>query len=113
MTLLAQVGTLSGMEALSLRGIKTAAGITVLRDAPTPSCISKLLPQTDHLFYSGHGVRGPGESGLVLVGDDGKPSTLSEDDILSHARLAPTTSLLSSAPARQRWAGTDLLKLLM
>ena len=96
-TLLAQVGALSGMEALSLRGIKTAAGITVLRDAPTPTCISKLLPQTDHFFYSGHGVRRPGESGLVLVGDDGKPSTLSEDDILSMHALRRRPLVVLSA----------------
>jgi hypothetical protein len=82
-TLLAQVGDKSGIEALNLRGINAAEGIKVLQDAPTPMCLSKLLPQTDHFFYSGHGVRRPRESGLVLVGDDGKSSLLSEDDILS------------------------------
>ena len=97
MTLLAQVGDKSGMEALNLRGIYAAEGIKVLQDAPTPTCLSKLLPLTDHFFYSGHGVRGIRESGLVLVGDDGKSSLLSEDDILSMHALRQRPLVVLSA----------------
>jgi CHAT domain len=96
-TLLAQVGDMSGMEALNLRGINAVEGIKVLQDAPTPKCLSKLLPQTDHFFYSGHGVRRPRESGLVLVGDDGKSSLLSEDDILSMHALRQRPLVVLSA----------------
>jgi hypothetical protein len=96
-TLLAQIGDKSGMEALNLRGINAAEGIEVLQDPPTPLCLSKLLPQTDHFFYSGHGVRGSRESGLVLVGDDGKYSLLSEDDILSMHALRQRPIVVLSA----------------
>lgn len=96
-TLLAQVGDKSGMEALTMRGINAAEGIKVLQDAPTPAFLSKLLPHTDHFFYSGHGVRGPEESGLVLVGDDGKSSMLSEDDILSIRALRRRPLVVLSA----------------
>jgi hypothetical protein len=96
-TLLAQVGDKSGIEALSLRGIDAADGIKVLQDAPTPTRVCTLLPQTDHFFYSGHGVRRPRESGLVLVGDDGKSSLLSEDDILSMQVLRQRPLVVLSA----------------
>jgi hypothetical protein len=96
-TLLAQVGDKLGVEALNLRGINAAKGIKVLQDAPTPTCLSKLLPQTDHFFYSGHGVRGARQSGLVLVGDDGKSSLLSEDDILSMHALRQRPLVVLSA----------------
>lgn len=96
-TLLAQVSEKSGMEALSLRGIPTAEGIKVLQEAPTPACLSRLLPHTGHFFYSGHGVRRPGESGLVLVDDNGKSSTLSEDDILSMHALRQRPLVVLSA----------------
>jgi tetratricopeptide (TPR) repeat protein len=96
-TLLAQVGDKLGVEALNLRGIDVTEGINVLQDAPTPSCLSKLLPHTDHFFYSGHGVRRPGESGLVLVGDDGKSSLLAEDEILSMHALRRRPLVVLSA----------------
>ena len=96
-TLLAQVGDKSGMEALNLRGINVTDGINVLQEAPTPACLSKLLPHTDHFFYSGHGVRRPGESGLVLVGDDGKSTLLSEEDILSMHALRHRPLVVLSA----------------
>jgi len=96
-TLLAQIGRKSGIEALNLRGIKAAEGIKVLQDAPTPTFVSKLLPKTDHFFYSGHGVRRPGESGLVLVGDDGKSNLLSEEDILSMYTLRQRPLVILSA----------------
>jgi hypothetical protein len=96
-TLLAQVGDKVGMEALNLRGINVSEGINVLQDAPTPSCLSKLLPHTDHFFYSGHGVRRPGKSGLVLVGVDGKSSLLAEDEILSMHALRRRPLVVLSA----------------
>jgi tetratricopeptide (TPR) repeat protein len=95
--LLAQVGNQSGMEGLRLGGVKSAEGIKVLPDPPTPARLSKLLPQVDHLFYSGHGVRRPEESGLVLVGDDGKVGMLSEDDILAMHALRRRPLIVLSA----------------
>ena len=109
-TLLAQVGEKSGMEALNLRETDMAEGVKVWQDAPTPACLSRLLPQTDHFFYAGHGFRGPGESGLVLVGDDGSSSVLSEDDILSmHAlRKRPLVVLSACETAMGGYGSSEL-----
>lgn len=95
--LLARIGDKTGMDALNLRGITAPEGIEVMPEAPTPGCLSKLLPHTDHFLYSGHGVQRAVASGLVLVGDDGKCSLLSEYDILSMHTLRRRPVVVLSA----------------
>jgi CHAT domain-containing protein len=69
----------------------------VLERAPTPQRLAELLPWTEHFFYSGHGVRRAEGSGLVVVDENGEPTILAEDDILSMHAFRSRPSVVLSA----------------
>jgi hypothetical protein len=96
-TLLATVGRAIGQKALQQRGINALPGITVLDAAPTPQRVSLQLPHCDHFFYSGHGTRRAGQSGLVLVDDNGNARLFSEDDVLVMPALRRQPLIVLSA----------------
>jgi hypothetical protein len=79
----AQVGDAVGRAAFSRRGITLDTNIDVVENAPTPERLAQLVPNADHFFYSGHGVGRANRSGLMVVDDNGTPTALSENDILS------------------------------
>lgn len=96
-TLLAAVGSAVGQKALQQRGINDLPGIAVLDDAPTPRRMSHHIPRCDHFFYSGHGTRRAGQSGLVLVDDKGNAALFSEEDILAMPALRQKPLIVLSA----------------
>jgi hypothetical protein len=79
----AQVGEAVGRAAFSERGITLAADVDVIESAPTPERLAEFVPGADHFFYSGHGALRADQSGLVVVDDNGEPTMLTENDILS------------------------------
>lgn len=96
-SVLAQVGKEVGLEALKQSAPNGIEGVTVLADAPTVERVASLLPESDHFFYSGHGVGRFGDSGLVLAGADGSESRLAEHDVLSMRALSRRPLVVLSA----------------
>lgn len=97
-SILARSGKELGTAAFAQRGMAVSSGAEVLDANPTPARVAELLADKDHFFYSGHGTRSRGQSGLVLVGDDGKEVLLSEDEILSMPALRTKPLIVLSAP---------------
>jgi len=95
--LIASVGGAVGSKALEKRGIQVPDGVTILDIAPTPQQISSMLPGCDHFFYSGHGVRISGQSGLILVDDEGGEKLWADDDVLATAALRSRPTIVLSA----------------
>jgi CHAT domain-containing protein len=107
---IAQVGDAVGRAALLKRGVALAANVDVVDGAPTPERLAELLPRVDHFFYSGHGVRRADQSGLIVVNDNGEPTMLSEDDILSmHVFRGRPTVVLSACETAMGGHGSSEL----
>jgi hypothetical protein len=96
-TVLARTGTVSGADAFKERGVPVRSDVEVLDIGPTPMRVAELLAGRDHFFYSGHGTRSGGQSGLVLVDDVGAEALLSEDEILSMPALRSRPLIVLSA----------------
>lgn len=96
-TVLARTGAASGATAFARRGVTVSSNVELLDASPTPSRVAELMAERDHLFYSGHGTRSGGQSGLVLVNDEGVETLLSEDEILSMPALRQRPLIVLSA----------------
>lgn len=96
-TVMARTGTTLGAAAFVQRGVTVRSGIKVLDSNPTPERIAELLPEQDHFFYSGHGTRAHGQSGLIVVNEEGTETLLSEDEILSMPALRRRPLIVLSA----------------
>jgi CHAT domain-containing protein len=109
-SILARSGKELGTAAFAQRGVAVISGAEVLDTNPTPTRVAELLADKDHFFYSGHGTRSRGQSGLVLVGDDGKEVLLSEDEILSMPalRTKPLIVLSACETARSEQGSSEL-----
>jgi CHAT domain-containing protein len=96
-SVLAQVGKEVGLGVWKRSAPDGVDGVTILADAPTVERVASLLPESDHFFYSGHGVGRFGDSGLVLAGVDGSESRLTEHDLLSMRALSRRPLVVLSA----------------
>ncbi len=96
-TVLARIGSASGTDAFTQRGVALTSNVAVLNVVPTSTRVAELMTKTDHFFYSGHGTRSGGQSGLVLVNDNGAAALLSEDEILSMPALRQRPLIVLSA----------------
>jgi hypothetical protein len=109
-TLLARSGTEVGASAFARRGLTISADVDVQDATPTPTLIAKLMEDKDHFFYTGHGTRRDGHSGLILVTDEGTEALLSEDEILSMPALRkrPVIVLSACETARSEQGSSEL-----
>ena len=96
-TVLARTGSASGATAFARRGVTVSSNVEVLDASPTPRRVTELMAERDHFFYSGHGTRSGGQSGLVLVNVEGVETLLSEDEILSMPALRQRPLIVLSA----------------
>lgn len=96
-TVVARTGSASGGTAFARRGVTVSSNVDVLDASPTPRRVAELMAEKDHFFYSGHGTRSGGQSGLVFVSDEGVATLLSEDEILSMAALRERPLIVLSA----------------
>jgi CHAT domain-containing protein len=96
-TVLARTGSASGTTAFARRGVTVSSNVEVPDASPTPRRVAELMAEKDHFFYSGHGTRSGGQSGLVFVNDEGVETLLSEDEILSMAALRQRPLIVLSA----------------
>lgn len=109
-SILARSGKELGASAFFRRGVTINSEAHVLDTNPTPDRVSELLADKDHFFYSGHGTRSRGQSGLVLVSDEGKEVLLSEDEILAMPalRTKPLIVLSACETARSEQGSSEL-----
>jgi CHAT domain-containing protein len=96
-TVLARTGAASGASAFARRSVTVGSNIEVLDANPTPRRVTELMAEGDHFFYSGHGTRSGGQSGLVFVNDEAVETLLSEDEILSMPALRQRPLIVLSA----------------
>lgn len=96
-TVMARRGTTIGAAAFVRRGVTVRSGIKVLDSNPTPERIAGLMPDKDHFFYSGYCTRVDGQSGLIVVNEEGTETLFSEDEILSMHALRKQPLIVLSA----------------
>jgi len=75
-TLIAQRGIELGSRVFSTAAIPLPEGARVLEQRPTPERVLALLEESDHVFYTGHGI-GSAQHGLVLTDENGGDVLLS------------------------------------
>jgi hypothetical protein len=95
--LLAQVGSAVGRRALYKRGVTGTDELTVLDVPPTPQQVSLRLQDCDHFFYAGHGTGADGQSGLLLVDDEGHEKLFAQEDVLALPALRRRPLIVLSA----------------
>ncbi|HLV89421.1 MAG TPA: CHAT domain-containing protein [Candidatus Sulfotelmatobacter sp.] len=96
-TVFSVVGRALGTAALDQRKVRVGQGVKVLNDAPTLEQLRYHLPSCEYFFYSGHGTRRGGQSGLVLVDENGHEKLLGQEDILAMPALRRRPMIMLSA----------------
>jgi CHAT domain-containing protein len=75
-TLVAQRGAEVGLRVFSTAAIDLPEEVNVVEQRPTPERVLGLLRESDHVFYTGHGIGGA-QHGLVLTDERGNEVLLS------------------------------------